>query len=71
MPTTTLEPQSTHSLDGQVRTMQAIVHDQYGSADVLQLQQVDKPLIGADGVLLRVQAAGVHIGDWHLMSGEP
>jgi NADPH:quinone reductase-like Zn-dependent oxidoreductase len=62
---------SPHEFDGQVRTMQAIVQDQYGSADVLRLQQVDKPLIGTDGVLLRVQAAGVHIGDWHLMSGEP
>ena len=71
MPTTTLEPHSTHTLDAQVRTMQAIVQDQYGSADVLRLQQVDTPLIGADGVLIRVQAAGVHIGDWHLMSGEP
>jgi NADPH:quinone reductase-like Zn-dependent oxidoreductase len=87
MPTTTLEPQSSpdqtrdersdaksarhYAIDGQVRIMQAIVQDQYGSADVLRLQQVDKPVIGADGVLLRVQAAGVHIGDWHLMSGEP
>lgn len=60
-----------HEPEARAKTMQAIVQDQYGSADVLRLQQVDKPVIGADGVLLRVQAAGVHIGDWHLMSGEP
>jgi NADPH:quinone reductase-like Zn-dependent oxidoreductase len=51
--------------------MKAIVQDQYGSADVLQLRDIDKPEIRADDVLLRVHAAGVHIGDWHLMSGEP
>jgi NADPH:quinone reductase-like Zn-dependent oxidoreductase len=58
-------------LNGQAKTMQAIVQDQYGSADVLKLQEIDKPEVGFDDVLIRVHAAGVHIGDWHLMSGEP
>jgi len=58
-------------LNGQAKTMQAIVQDQYGSADVLQLREIDKPEVGLDHVLIRVHAAGVHIGDWHLMSGEP
>jgi NADPH:quinone reductase-like Zn-dependent oxidoreductase len=57
--------------NGRATTMKAIVQDQYGSADVLQLQDIDKPEVGLDNVLLRVHAAGVHIGDWHLMSGEP
>jgi NADPH:quinone reductase-like Zn-dependent oxidoreductase len=51
--------------------MQAIVQDTYGSPDVLALQEVDKPEIGDDDVLVRVHAAGVHIGDWHVMTGRP
>jgi NADPH:quinone reductase-like Zn-dependent oxidoreductase len=51
--------------------MKAIVQDRYGSADVLALREVARPEIGADDVLLRVRAAGVHIGDWHLMTGQP
>ncbi len=51
--------------------MKAIVQDHYGSADVLHLREIDKPEVGLDDVLIRVHAAGVHIGDWHVMSGEP
>src|SRR5918912_306303 len=58
-------------LAGQAKSMKAIVQDRYGSADVLQLRDLDKPEVGLEDVLLRVHAAGVHIGDWHLMSGEP
>jgi NADPH:quinone reductase-like Zn-dependent oxidoreductase len=58
-------------LNGQAKSMKAIVQDHYGSADVLQLRDIDKPEVGLDDLLLRVHAAGVHIGDWHLMSGEP
>jgi NADPH:quinone reductase-like Zn-dependent oxidoreductase len=60
-----------HKLNGQAKSMKAIVQDQYGSADVLQLRDIDKPEVGLDDVLIRVHAAGVHVGDWHLMSGEP
>ncbi len=52
-------------------TMQAIVQDTYGSADVLRLARIAKPEIGDDDVLVRVHAAGVHIGDWHVMTGLP
>ena len=51
--------------------MKAIVQDRYGPADVLYLQEIDKPAIGDGDVLVRVRAAGVHIGDWHLMTGLP
>ncbi len=51
--------------------MQAIVQDQYGSADVLELRDTDKPAIGDDEVLVRVHAASIHVGDWILMTGEP
>ena len=52
-------------------TMKVIIQDRYGSADVLQLRDIEKPAMGVEDVLVRVHAAGVHIGDWHLMSGEP
>jgi NADPH:quinone reductase-like Zn-dependent oxidoreductase len=51
--------------------MKAIVQDRYGSADVLALREVARPEIGDDDVLVRVRAASVHIGDWHLMTGQP
>ncbi len=51
--------------------MKAIVQDTYGSPDVLELKDIDKPVAGDDDVLLRVHAASVHIGDWHLMAGLP
>jgi NADPH:quinone reductase-like Zn-dependent oxidoreductase len=51
--------------------MQAVVQDAYGSADVLELRNIDKPEVTDDGVLLRVQAAGLHRGDWHIMTGLP
>jgi NADPH:quinone reductase-like Zn-dependent oxidoreductase len=51
--------------------MRAIVQDRYGPPDVLQLREVDTPAIGDSDVLLRVQAAGIHQGDWHFMTGIP
>jgi NADPH:quinone reductase-like Zn-dependent oxidoreductase len=53
-------------------TMQAIVQDRYGEArDVLKLEEIERPAIGDDEVLLRVQAAAVDRGVWHLMTGLP
>jgi NADPH:quinone reductase-like Zn-dependent oxidoreductase len=52
--------------------MRAIVQDKYGEAvDVLRLEEIDRPQIGDDDVLVRVHAASVHIGDWHVMTGLP
>jgi NADPH:quinone reductase-like Zn-dependent oxidoreductase len=51
--------------------MKAIVQDRYGSADVLELQDIDIPAVGDDEVLLRVAAAGVDASVWHLMTGQP
>jgi NADPH:quinone reductase-like Zn-dependent oxidoreductase len=51
--------------------MQAIVQDRYGSPDVLELREIDKPEIDDDGVLVRVRAASVNAYDWHLMRGQP
>jgi NADPH:quinone reductase-like Zn-dependent oxidoreductase len=52
-------------------TMKAIVQTRYGSPDVLQLTDVDKPVVKDDEVLVRVHAAAVNIGDWHLLRGVP
>lgn len=49
--------------------MKAIVQDAYGSTDVLELRDIDRPVIADDEVLVRVHAAGVDRGVWHLMTG--
>jgi NADPH:quinone reductase-like Zn-dependent oxidoreductase len=51
--------------------MKAIVYYKYGSPDVLQLQEVDKPAIRDDAVLVKVVAAAANPYDWHFMRGEP
>lgn len=51
--------------------MKAIVQDTYGSTDVLELREIDKPEIADDEVRVRVHAAGVDRGVWHLMTGLP
>jgi NADPH:quinone reductase-like Zn-dependent oxidoreductase len=51
--------------------MKAIVFSRYGSADVLELTDVEKPAVGDDGVLVRVRAASVNPLDWHGMRGQP
>ena len=54
-------------------TMAAIVQDEYGAApeDVLRLEEIDRPTIGEREVLVRVRAASVDRGTWHLMAGLP
>ena len=71
MATTTLDYSTPTELDARGTTMRAITQDHYGSADVLKFQQVARPAVGLDDVLVRVRAAGLHIGDWHLMTGQP
>jgi NADPH:quinone reductase-like Zn-dependent oxidoreductase len=51
--------------------MRAIVHRSYGSPEVLESADVDRPVVGDDDVLVRVRAASVHPGDYFLMTGEP
>jgi NADPH:quinone reductase-like Zn-dependent oxidoreductase len=51
--------------------MKAIVQRRFGSPDVLRLEEVDKPVPRDDEVLVRVFAAAVNIGDWHLLRGIP
>jgi NADPH:quinone reductase-like Zn-dependent oxidoreductase len=49
--------------------VKAIVQDGYGSADVLQLREIDKPVVTEGGVLVRVRAASVNALDWHSVHG--
>jgi NADPH:quinone reductase-like Zn-dependent oxidoreductase len=53
--------------------MRAIVQDDYGKnpEEVLRLAEIEKPVPGDDDVLVRVRAASIHIGDWHVMTGLP
>jgi NADPH:quinone reductase-like Zn-dependent oxidoreductase len=53
--------------------MTAVVQDEYGSApeDVLRMAEVARPTIGDDEVLVRVRAASVDRGTWHMMAGLP
>lgn len=51
--------------------MRAIVQDRYGDTEVLRLEEVERPEPGREQVLIRVRAAGVDPGVWHVMAGRP
>jgi NADPH:quinone reductase-like Zn-dependent oxidoreductase len=51
--------------------MKAIVQERFGSPDVLQLVDTDRPGIGPDDVLVRVHAAALNPYDWHVLRGDP
>ena len=51
--------------------MKAIVQDGYGSPDVLKLRDIAMPVVGDDGVLVRIRAASLNAADWHLMGRLP
>ncbi|MFF1634580.1 NAD(P)-dependent alcohol dehydrogenase [Leifsonia sp. NPDC058248] len=52
-------------------TMTAVAQDRYGSTDVLNVSRMPVPAPGPNDVLVRVRAAGVDVGVWHLMTGRP
>jgi NADPH:quinone reductase-like Zn-dependent oxidoreductase len=51
--------------------MKAIVQDRYGDVDVLEFRDIDQPMPKDNQVLIQVHAAGLHRGDWHVMTGLP
>jgi NADPH:quinone reductase-like Zn-dependent oxidoreductase len=53
--------------------MRAIVQYRYGTVpeDVMRLERIARPVLARGEVLVRVQAAGVDRGTWHLMAGQP
>jgi NADPH:quinone reductase-like Zn-dependent oxidoreductase len=56
-----------------VEMMQSIVQDEYGTApeDVLRLAEIPWPVTADDEILVRVAAASVDRGTWHVMAGLP
>lgn len=56
---------------GAATTMKAIVQDEFGSADTLRFEDVERPVPADDDLLIRVRAASVGAWDWHDMRGEP
>lgn len=52
-------------------TMRAIVQTRYGGADDLHLERIEVPEVADNEVLVRVHAAGLDRGTWHLMTGKP
>jgi NADPH:quinone reductase-like Zn-dependent oxidoreductase len=53
------------------RRMRAVVQADFGSADVLHVEEIDPPRIADDEALIRVHAAGMDRGTWHVMAGRP
>jgi NADPH:quinone reductase-like Zn-dependent oxidoreductase len=51
--------------------MKAIVYHNYGSPDVLELAEIEKPALKEDHVLIKVHAASVNPHDWHFLTGTP
>ncbi len=51
--------------------MKAIVYTEYGPPDVLHLEEVKKPALNEEQVLVRVYAASINAGDWHLLTADP
>ncbi|TMF53238.1 MAG: NAD(P)-dependent alcohol dehydrogenase [Chloroflexi bacterium] len=51
--------------------MRAAVRRQYGSVDLVHLEEIELPVLKESEVLVRVRAAGVDRGVWHLMTGKP
>ena len=51
--------------------MKAVVYTKYGSPDVLQLKEVEKPTPKDNEVLIRIHAASANAADWHLLRGDP
>ena len=58
-------------LSGDATLMKAVVGRCYGSADVLEFEDIEKPIPADNEVLVKVKAAGVNPLDWHYMRGKP
>lgn len=65
------EVETQEEMKNMTTKMNAIVQDEYGTSDVLHLGEIKRPEIGPDEVLVRVRAAGLDRGTWHLMTGLP
>jgi NADPH:quinone reductase-like Zn-dependent oxidoreductase len=65
-------PEPATTAPSTVTAMRAVVREQYGMpSEVLRVAQLPVPTAGADEVLVRVHAAGVDRGVWHIVTGQP
>lgn len=51
--------------------MKAVVYTKYGSPDVLQFKEVEKPTPKENEVLVRIHAAAANAADWHILRADP
>ena len=51
--------------------MRAMVRSRFGSPDVLELKDIDRPVVADDGLLVRVRATSVNPADWYSLTGTP
>ena len=51
--------------------MKAMVQERYGSADVFELREIDRPTAKDGEVLVKVSASSIHADVWHAMRGVP
>jgi NADPH:quinone reductase-like Zn-dependent oxidoreductase len=66
-----LAPSGGSSLSDRAASMRAIVQDAYGGADTWRVAEIARPEIAGNEVLVKVRAAGLDRGTWHLMTGLP
>ena len=67
----TMDPTTAHRPTTQAHTMRAVVQDRYGDENMLRHEHIAIPQVADDEVLVRVHAAGLDRGTWHLMTGKP
>ena len=60
-----------HAVAAGTQTMKAITYCDYGSPDVLRVEEIEKPTPTDDQVLIRVRAASINPYDWHFLEGTP
>ncbi len=51
--------------------MKAIVKRKYGGPEILTLEDVEKPVVKEDSLLIRVKANSINPADWHILRGKP
>jgi NADPH:quinone reductase-like Zn-dependent oxidoreductase len=51
--------------------MKTFVYERYGSPDVLEIREIDRPGVADNDVLIRIRAMGVNAADWHFLTGTP
>ena len=67
----TSECPSAQAVSGEGETMTAVIYRCYGSSDILEVTEVEKPVPADNEVLVKVSVASVNPLDWHYMRGSP